>query len=84
MRLICVFFPIVFLKYLLEYKFWYQKKDPIFLITPVKFYGQKMLILKVKGENVAKFHNGNYGGYNNFSTFDTFSIVTFKINISWP
>ena len=33
---------------------WYQKKAPIFLITPVKSYGQEMLILKVTSENVAK------------------------------
>ena len=34
--------------------FWYQMKAPIFLITPVKFYVQQMLLVKVISENVAK------------------------------
>ena len=29
-------------------------KAPIFLINPVKSYGQEMLVLKVTSENVAK------------------------------
>ena len=39
-----------------KWSFWYQKKTHIFLITPVKSYGQEMLILKVTSENVAKVH----------------------------
>ena len=31
-----------------------SEEAPIFLITPVKSYGQEMLILKVTSENVAK------------------------------
>ena len=34
--------------------FWYQMKAPIFLIMPVKFYVQHMLLVKVMSENVAK------------------------------
>ena len=37
-----------------KWSFWYQMKAPIFLINPVKSYGQQILILKVKSENVAK------------------------------
>ena len=34
--------------------FWYQMKAHIFLITPVNFYVQQMLLVKVTSENVAK------------------------------
>ena len=34
--------------------FWYQMKALIYLITPVKFYVQQMLLVKVISENVAK------------------------------
>ena len=37
-----------------KWSFWYQMKAPIFLITPVKFYVQQMLLVKVISENVAK------------------------------
>ena len=37
----------------IEMEFWYQMKAPIFLITPVKFYLQQMLFVKVISENVA-------------------------------
>ena len=37
-----------------KWSFWYQMKAPIFLINPVKSYGQQMSILKVTSENVAK------------------------------
>ena len=37
-----------------KWSFWYQMKAPIFLITPVKFYVQQMLLAKVISENVAK------------------------------
>ena len=36
------------------WSFWYQMKAPIFLITPVNFYVQQMLLVKVISENVAK------------------------------
>ena len=38
----------------IEMEFWYQMKAPIFLITPVKYAMQQMLILNVTSENVAK------------------------------
>ena len=37
-----------------KWSFWYQMRAPIFLITPVKYDMQQMLILKVTSENVAK------------------------------
>ena len=37
----------------LKWSFWDQMKAPIFLITPVKFYFQQMLFVKVINENVA-------------------------------
>ena len=37
-----------------KWSFWYQIKAPIFLITPVKYDMQQMLILKVTSKNVAK------------------------------
>ena len=37
-----------------KWSFGYQIKAPIFLITPVKFYMQHMLLVKVISENVAK------------------------------
>ena len=37
-----------------KWSFWYQMKAPIFLITPMKFYVQEMLLVKVISENVAK------------------------------
>ena len=55
-REISVFVPIVFFKWLLDLRFYNQKKAPIFLITPVKYYGHEMLILEVTSENVAKIH----------------------------
>ena len=30
-----------------KWSFWYQMKAPIFLITPVKFYVEQMLFVKV-------------------------------------
>ena len=53
-REISEFVPIVFFKWLLDSRFYNQKKAPIFLITPVKFQVQEILILKVTSENVAK------------------------------
>ena len=35
-------------------EFLVSEESPIFLITPVKSYGQEILILKVTSENVAK------------------------------
>ena len=37
-----------------KWSFWYQMKAPIFLIMPVKFCVQQMLLVKVIRENVAK------------------------------
>ena len=37
-----------------KWSFWCQMKAPIFLITPVKFDVQQMLLVKVISENVAK------------------------------
>ena len=37
-----------------KWSFWYQMRAPIFLITPVKYDMQQMLILKVTSENAAK------------------------------
>ena len=42
---ISVFVPIVLFKWLLDLRFYNQKKAPIFLITPVEYYGHEMLIL---------------------------------------
>jgi len=36
-----------------KWSFWYQMKAPILLITPVNFYVQQMLLVKVIIENVA-------------------------------
>ena len=49
-----VFVPIVFFKWLLDLRFYNQKKAPIFHITPVqvKFQVQEIFILKVTSENV--------------------------------
>ena len=41
-------------------EFWDQMKAPIFLITPVKYDIQQMLILEVTSENVAKLINVGY------------------------
>ena len=43
-----VYDPITFVM-----EFWDQMKAPIFLITPVKFYLQQMLSVKVINENIA-------------------------------
>ena len=41
--------------YSIEMEFLVSEESPsIFLITPVKSYGQELLILKVTSENVAK------------------------------
>ncbi len=41
-------------------RFWYQKKDPIFLITPGEFYSWKMYRLKDMNETMSSYGNHKF------------------------
>ena len=60
-----------------KWSFWYQMKAPIFVITPVKFYVQHMLLVKVISEK-----RSESSVTTKFTTFESMDRLDVNFDIS--